>query len=148
VPGWPASYLFVMAAYFGGVAIISHHVVAGDIAATAQNLWLLFESRYLPRTLAGLGLFAAVLVAGLGFTRLLLPSVADKLAIVRAPSFIAETGAGAWLLVFGAARWLSDGQGGDPLRRRRPNRARDPAVREDGAGVSTVARKQGATGPV
>lgn len=65
---------------------------------------LLFQSRYIPRALAAFGVIASVLVAVLGFLRLILPTLADALALAWAPIFIAEIATGAWLLWFGAGR--------------------------------------------
>jgi len=79
---------------------------------------LLWKSRYIPRALAAFGLLASVIVALPGFARLILPSLADPLAIAWAPIFIAEFATGTLLLVRGATRAAAaGGDGAGPAAR-------------------------------
>jgi len=74
--------------------------------------WLLLESRHIPRARAGFGILASVLVALLGFARLILPSLAGALVPAWAPIFIAEIATGTWPWLRGAAQAPSGGAGG------------------------------------
>jgi Domain of unknown function (DUF4386) len=65
--------------------------------------FLLFKSRYLPRALAGFGILASVLLSVASFAYLLFPERVSSLGMmVMTPMFIAEIGAGLWLLIAGA----------------------------------------------
>jgi hypothetical protein len=63
---------------------------------------LFLRSRYIPRAIAGFDLAASVLVAVIGFLRLLDPDLARTLGYGFIPMSIAEFGTGLWLLFMGA----------------------------------------------
>ena len=72
-------------------------------AGSTSLFFLLLRSRYLPRALAGFGVLASVLLSAASFAYLLFPQqVASLGMVVLAPMFIAEVGAGCWLLIAGA----------------------------------------------
>lgn len=85
-----------------GYATLFHVALVFFAAGSILFFGLLYKSRCIPRALAGFGVFASVLVALLGFARLILPSVADSLVAGWAPIFIAEFTTGLHLLVRGA----------------------------------------------
>ena len=63
---------------------------------------LFLKSRYIPRLIAGFDLAASILVAVIGFIRLLDPALSRTLGYGFIPIFIAEFGTGLWLLFIGA----------------------------------------------
>jgi hypothetical protein len=67
-------------------------------------LWL--KSRYIPRALSALGLFASVLVATCMFLFIILPDLAQVVTVeyFAGPIFLFELGIGLWLLIKGLPR--------------------------------------------
>jgi uncharacterized protein DUF4386 len=63
--------------------------------------YLFFKSSYIPRILAGLGVFASVVVTVICFGSLIFPEYSGKLQYGWAPMAIAEVVTGIWLMVFG-----------------------------------------------
>jgi len=63
--------------------------------------FLLLRSGYVPRLLAGWGVFASMLLAGYSFGVVLSPNTSDYFYIGMLPMFIYEVSLGAWLLVKG-----------------------------------------------
>ncbi len=84
---------------------------AGSVALTISALcfsigsllffWLLWQSRAIPKSLAALGVVASVLVTGLCFGILLLPTYAEMLMYGWIPMLFAEVGTGLWLTIRG-----------------------------------------------
>ncbi len=62
--------------------------------------YLFFRSRYIPRVLAGFGVFASVVVTMICFGGLIFPQHAAKLQYGWAPMAIAEVTLGIWLMLF------------------------------------------------
>ena len=63
---------------------------------------LFLKSRYIPRVIAGFDLAASILVAAIGFIRLLDPALSGTVVYGFIPMSIAEFGTGLWLLFIGA----------------------------------------------
>jgi len=64
--------------------------------------YLLFKSRYIPRTLATFGIFASLVALIAVFVMLLVPSSIPALGLISvAPIFLYELTTGFWLLIFG-----------------------------------------------
>jgi hypothetical protein len=63
--------------------------------------YLFFKSAYIPRAIAGFGVFASVVVAALSVSNLVLPENAASLQIAWLPIFAAEIVTGLWLLFRG-----------------------------------------------
>ncbi len=65
--------------------------------------YLLFQSRFVPRFLSGLGMLGSVIGAMFSFAYVLVPAQVPALGIVAwMPMLIAEVGTGLWLLIAGA----------------------------------------------
>lgn len=64
--------------------------------------WLLLRSGYVPRALAGWGVFASLLLAASAVAFILFPAVAPFRLGAMVPMFVYEVGLGAWLLLKGA----------------------------------------------
>jgi Domain of unknown function (DUF4386) len=72
-------------------------------AGSTLFFYLLFKSRYLPRAVGGFGVVASALLGLVSFAYLLFPTLVAPLGMtIMAPMFIAEIGAGLWLLIAGA----------------------------------------------
>lgn len=63
--------------------------------------YLFFQSRYVPRILSALGVFASVLVTIMCFDSLMFPEHAAALQYGWAPIAVAEVTTGVWLMLFG-----------------------------------------------
>jgi hypothetical protein len=64
--------------------------------------YLLFESKYIPRILAGWGIFASLFLTACTFAILVLPDHATMLRqLVYIPGFVGEVSLGLWLLIKG-----------------------------------------------
>lgn len=65
--------------------------------------YLLFKSRYIPRLLAGWGIFSSLLLTMTEFTIIIFPDLQNKLIpVCYAPIVISEVAVGFWLLIKGA----------------------------------------------
>ena len=64
---------------------------------------LLFRSGYVPRVLAGWGVFASLLLATYAFGSIVAPSVRDFFILGMVPMFVYEVTLGSWLLLTGTA---------------------------------------------
>src|SRR5882762_9664829 len=62
--------------------------------------YLFFKSRYIPKILSALGVFASVVVTIMCFGSLIFPEHATTLQYGRAPMAVAEVTTGVWLLMF------------------------------------------------
>jgi hypothetical protein len=62
--------------------------------------YLFFKSRYIPRLLSGLGVFASVVVTVICFGSQIFPEHAGVLQYGWVPMAIAEVGTGIWLMLF------------------------------------------------
>jgi hypothetical protein len=69
---------------------------------SAVFAYVLYKSRYIPRVLAGLGVFASLLLAVYALSIILYPKAADLQLIPMLPMGIYEIGLGLWLLLKGA----------------------------------------------
>ena len=77
--------------------------------------YLFFRSRYIPRMLSGLGLFASVLVPIICFGGLIFPEYAGTLQYGWAPMAVAEVTTGIWLMWFAVkTRASGDPRSGPP----------------------------------
>jgi hypothetical protein len=77
--------------------------VAWIFQATGSILFfvLFLRSRYLPRALAGSGIFGSALVIPMSITMFVYPQYIDVLKLVGLPGFAAEVATAIWLLVKG-----------------------------------------------
>lgn len=77
--------------------------VAWIFQATGSILFfvLFLRSRYLPRALAGSGIFGSALVIPMSITMFVYPQYIDVLKLVGLPGFAAEVATAIWLLVRG-----------------------------------------------
>jgi hypothetical protein len=81
--------------------------ISVNIGATCFSIgsliffYLFYKSRYLPRTLSALGMFASILVTLICLASLIFPEYAAKLQYGWAPMAIAEVITGFWLMLFG-----------------------------------------------
>ena len=73
-------------------------------AGSLVFFYLFFKSRDLPRALSVLGIIASLLVALMGLADIILAHPPPELDYGWAPMFLAEIGAGLWLLIAGARR--------------------------------------------
>lgn len=64
--------------------------------------YLFFKSSYIPRILAGLGVFASLLLSAYAFTIIMFPKAAALQIVPMLPMGIYEVGLGLWLLFKGA----------------------------------------------
>lgn len=64
--------------------------------------WLLFKSRYVPRLLAGWGVFASLLLAIDALAIIVFPQAGSLIYIPMLPKGIYEVTLGFWLLLRGA----------------------------------------------
>jgi hypothetical protein len=71
--------------------------------------YLFLKSGYIPRMLAGLGVFASVVVTIVCLGSLIFPEYSGKLQYGWAPMAIAEVGTGLWLMVSGVKLGRSEG---------------------------------------
>ena len=62
---------------------------------------LFWRSRYLPRALAGLGIFGSGLVVVMAATMFVIPERINELKLVGVPMFLAEVATALWLLFKG-----------------------------------------------
>ena len=69
---------------------------------SAVFAWLFYKSRYIPRLLAGWGVFASLLLSLYAFTVIVFPKAAALQILPMLPMGIYEVGLGFWLLVKGA----------------------------------------------
>ena len=72
--------------------------------------YLLYKSNYIPKLLAGWGVFASVVTCIVAAASLLLPQHAGVLQLGWAPIFIAEIVGGTWLMLKGARGWSAPSQ--------------------------------------
>jgi len=90
---------------FAMAAHVDRYAVALTLAGIGSTLfcWLWLRSRYVPRTLALLGVAASVLLAAREFTLIVAPALARGVPIVvfGGPIFVFELGMGLWLLLRG-----------------------------------------------
>jgi Domain of unknown function (DUF4386) len=78
-------------------------VFLGLGSAVFSVLWL--QSRYIPRLLAGWGIFASLTLALVTVAVMLFPALGAKMGLAyMAPMFIYEVGLGLWLLIKGLPR--------------------------------------------
>jgi hypothetical protein len=89
------------------VALTRHAGSAAyNIGATCFSIgsilffYLFFKSRYIPRLLSAIGVFASVIVTVMCFGSLIFPEYAATLQYGWAPMAIAEVGTGFWLMLF------------------------------------------------
>jgi len=89
------------------VALTRHAGSAAyNIGATCFSIgsilffYLFFKSRYIPRFLAAIGVFASVIVTVMCLGSLIFPEYAATLQYGWAPMAIAEVGTGIWLMLF------------------------------------------------
>jgi hypothetical protein len=68
---------------------------------SAVFAWLFFKSRYIPRILAGWGVFASLLLSAYAFTVILFPRAAALQIVPMLPMGIYEVSLGLWLLLKG-----------------------------------------------
>jgi hypothetical protein len=69
---------------------------------SAVFAWLWFESRYIPRLLAAIGIFGSLLMATVELTTMVVPGVAAAIGMAyMAPMGLFEIGGGLWLLFKG-----------------------------------------------
>jgi hypothetical protein len=68
---------------------------------SAVFAWLFFRSRYIPRILAGWGVFASFLLSAYAFTVIVFPRAAALQIVPMLPMGIYEVGLGFWLLLKG-----------------------------------------------
>jgi hypothetical protein len=68
---------------------------------SAVFAWLFFRSRYIPRILAGWGVFASLLLSAYAFTIIVFPKAAALQIVPMLPMGIYEVGLGFWLLLKG-----------------------------------------------
>jgi len=72
---------------------------------SAAFCYLFYVSRYIPRALAGLGVFASLLVGVCSFAFIVYPeAMAYLIPICYIPSFLFEVGAGLWLAIKGISQ--------------------------------------------
>src|SRR5579864_6484421 len=90
------------------LVVLTRHAgsAAYNIGATCFSIgsilffYLFFKSRYIPRFLAAIGVFASVIVTVMCFGSLIFPEYAATLQYGWAPMAIAEVGTGIWLILF------------------------------------------------
>jgi hypothetical protein len=70
---------------------------------SAVFAWLFFKSRYIPRILAGWGVFASLLLSAYAFTVILFPRAAALQIVPMLPMGIYEVSLGLWLLLKGVS---------------------------------------------
>ncbi|MEO8188838.1 MAG: DUF4386 domain-containing protein [Acidobacteriota bacterium] len=71
--------------------------------------WLLWKSRYVPRVIAGWGIFSSLLLAAITMAALVFPGLGTALGMTyMAPMGLYEVGLGVWLLVKGIEVPLTD----------------------------------------
>jgi hypothetical protein len=83
-----------------GIGLSVGFVFLGLGSAVFSYLWL--KSRYIPRGLAGLGIFASLLMAIMSLVTMVFPVVWDRVGIAyMMPMGLYEVGLGLWLLIKG-----------------------------------------------
>jgi hypothetical protein len=85
----------------GNVAIFN---VSGAFFSAGSLIffYLLFKSRFIPRALSALGIFASLCIAVMAFATLILTKLPPEMEWGWAPIFAAEISTGLWLFVAGA----------------------------------------------
>lgn len=68
---------------------------------SAVFAWLLLRSRFVPRLLAGWGIFASLLLATYSFGIVLNPNTTDFFYLAMGPMFVYELSLGLWLVIKG-----------------------------------------------
>ena len=83
---------------FNGVATTEVAAIFFSFGSTV-TFYLFLRSGYIPRLLAGVGLFGSVCYAAVWIGRLLVPDVSRLVPFASVPILIAEVGGGLWLLL-------------------------------------------------
>jgi hypothetical protein len=94
---WAALTSFTGSAYGSGVQIWLMFCSLGSVLF----FYLFYQSRYIPRPLAGLGVLGSILLMVVSVGILLFPEHADTIQYGWAASFVAEVTTGFWLLISG-----------------------------------------------
>lgn len=89
-----------LALSFQGLGMNVGFVILG--LGSAVFAWVLFQSRYVPRALAGWGIFSSLVLSLITWAVLVFPGLGGVVGLAyMAPMFFYEVGLGGWLLVKG-----------------------------------------------
>jgi hypothetical protein len=69
---------------------------------------LFLRSRYLPRALAGLGIFTSALLAALAVLAFVFPERTNELKLFAVPALLTEIATALWLLIKGLPRGTAE----------------------------------------